>query len=273
MKILTWNTNCWQRKASELRVYQMLDQLNVDVAILTEARLPLPKVAADSGWRCVGEPMPGKSGWGTAVVVRGDFFLKEVLTVGTHALEKRYGSVTVADLLDRDGELLLTIIGLYVPFRKDRAGTFVSSPEQDLRAMHSDFEAISKQREKLLFAGDLNQLPSPSGLEEFKLRDPWWAEQHVLTTYEKPNRQRQLLDYMLMTDDLHRHVTGKRGGWADFPSARDISDHAPLVVEIDFHYDVTSKRCACGVLLRLPKASLARTMRCPACAQTTTVPS
>jgi len=274
MKIATWNTNAWQRsKATEPKVWALLEHLKIDLAILTEARLPLPKVAADSGWRCVGEPMPGKSGWGTAVVVRGDLILEEVLEVKEHKLEKKYGSVTVADLLDRDATVLCTIIGLYIPFRKNHSQQFIESPERDLRAMHKDFECLTRSREHILFAGDLNQLPSPRGLETFNLRDPWWADQYSVTTYEKPNREQQRLDYIFLTDALYRHVTGKQGGWADFPDARSISDHAPLVLELDFARDRTEKRCRCGVLLRLPRGSRAQVMKCPSCAETTRVPS
>jgi exonuclease III len=40
------------------------------------------------------------------------------------------------------------------------------------------------------------------------------------------------VDYLYMSKQLAKKITSKKGGQTDFPTAFDISDHAPLLVEL-----------------------------------------
>lgn len=45
---------------------------------------------------------------------------------------------------------------------------------------------------------------------------------------------RQELDFIFISEDLRRNVIEISGGVHDFPDAWEMSDHAPVVVTLDF---------------------------------------
>jgi hypothetical protein len=71
------------------------------------------------------------------------------------------------------------------------------------------------------------------------------------------------MDYLYLSKSLAQKVTERRGGINDFPTALALSDHAPLLLEIDT--DLNSVVCDCGAVLRRPAGNYAKKTRCPRC--------
>lgn len=149
-------------------------------------------------------------------------------------LKFKFADVWLAD------EHFATVIGLYLPYRKDRNKDFIGHPKQDLDTMAEDFVQLQKDRKSnLIIAGDLNDeyyfLPSIfKGLGRSKkaIVDLFDSEKIDTFQQEWDKSGKYKMDYLFMNKELAQKVTSKKGGIKAFRSSLKISDHAPLLAEI-----------------------------------------
>lgn len=248
MRIATWNLNTWVNRKNGIlndTHWQWAEKhLNADLVIFTEAATPPPYFVARSGWSIVHRPrgFPGRSNWGTIIGGR-NLRVERITHVGKgkqYELDKFFpGSFTAADVWF-GGEHFATVIGLYLPYRKDKNKDFIGHPTEDLDTMAEDFVQLQKDRKSnLIIAGDLNDeyYSRPSTIEGLArgknaLVDVFESEK-IYTFQQEWNKDGQYkMDYLYMNKELAQKVTFKKGGIKAFRSSLKISDHAPLLAEI-----------------------------------------
>jgi len=245
LRIATWNLNTWiNRDKKRISNNQLWDWIQQQTAaglmILTEAATP-PPAAATTSWSTVHRPggFPKVSGWGTLIAGRG-LRVERITHFGDYELDTHFpGSLTAADVW-RGDEFIATVIGLYLPYRKDKKKNFMGHPTQDLMTMRGDFTQLFAHREgPFIVAGDLNDehsvIPAPlsqMGAKGTRLVDPFAACSPVTFKQDWVPHRRFKLDYLYMSESLADRVTQTKGGIADFPDAFTMSDHAPLMVEV-----------------------------------------
>ena len=247
VRIATWNLNTWinrtKKNISTDDVWKWADDnLRADLVIFTEAPITPPSTSLRH-WSFAVRPggLPGRSKWGTIVAgerVRVD----RVTHVGNHELDRAFpGFLTAADT-SIGGRPFATVVGLYVPYRKDANKKIISHPESDLQRMADDLRILQADRDRsLVVAGDLNHVTSrvPSSLRglgrrRHRLIDPFaWSGGATFRQDWRDGKDFRM-DYLLLSRDLHKRVVSRRGGIADFPESLRWSDHAPLLVEIDW---------------------------------------
>jgi exonuclease III len=253
LKIATWNLNTWinrkKKRHSNTQLWQWADDhLNADVVIFTEAETPPPKGVTAGRWSTAHRPFgfPGVSKWGTVIAARSssEVRVEHITLVGTdnpYEVDTKFpGTLTAADLFIRD-ECIATLIGLHLRYRKDKSGKFLGHPEDDLDALRKDFEQIRDHRGKpLIIAGDFNfQMDEMPKVLKKLCRDDLALvdtfERQPQATFEQDWGERDWfrLDYMLLSKVLDSQVTSRQGGNPEFPDALNMSDHSPLLVEID----------------------------------------
>ena len=253
IRIATWNLNTWLNRRdkgiSNSQLWQWADtHLAADVVIFTEAQTPPPLDVTDGQWSTVHRPegFPGVSKWGTVIAARtsSNVRVEHITYTGDdekYMLDSQFpGTFTAADLFVND-QCIATIIGLHLRYRKNKNGKFIGYPEDDLDALKKDFEHLHKDRQKsLIVAGDFNyemdEIPSvlkKLGRNDFALVDTF--EHQPQGTFEQDWEEGHWfrLDYMFLSKMLNNQVNYRQGGNPEFPSALDMSDHAPLLVEID----------------------------------------
>jgi endonuclease/exonuclease/phosphatase family metal-dependent hydrolase len=150
------------------------------------------------------------------------------------------GTFTAADLFVND-ESVATIIGLHLRYRKDKNDKFIGHPEDDLDALKKDFEAVFKNRKKpLIVAGDFNyEMEEDPPIfkkvfkKEFALVDAFEKQPQATFEQDWGGRHWFRMDYMFVSKILNGCITLKQGGNIDFPESLSMSDHSPLLVEID----------------------------------------
>jgi len=245
LRIATWNLNTWinrsKKKISNNQLWQWAKQnLAADLVIFTEAATPPPSEIADE-WSEVHRPggFPGVSGWGTLIAGRG-LRVERITQFGDYELDTRFpGSLTAADVW-REDQFIATVIGLYLPYRKDKKKDFIGHPTQDLMTMRGDIEQLFCHREgPFIVAGDLNDehaaIPQPlskMGADGTQLVDPFAGVPPKTYEQDWMSRRQFTLDYLYLSESLASQVVNKLGGIADFPTAFRMSDHAPLMVEV-----------------------------------------
>lgn len=249
MRIATWNLNTWiNRKEgiSNEQSWQWAEEnLEADLVIFTEAATPPPPSIAKLGWQAIHRRggIPNRSGWGTVIAAR-NMRIDQVTHVGKdnqYELDRFYpGSLTAADVYIGH-DYFATVIGLYLPYRKNSAKQFIGHPEQDLMAMNMDFVQLHLDRgADLIVAGDLNteydEIPEAlSDLARGKqeLVDPFNGIDMITYKQSWTTNGFFKMDYLYMSKHLAKKVSSKKFGDKDFPTAFDLSDHAPLLVEIN----------------------------------------
>lgn len=247
VRIATWNLNTWINRARKRisldDVWGWADEnLRADLVIFTEAPLA-PPASSRRDWTFAVRPggLPDRSKWGT--IVAGDrVHVERVTHVGGHELDQDFpGFLTAADT-SIDGRPFATVVGLYIPFRKDEAKKFVSHPKTDLSRMSEDLRILQTDRGRsLVVAGDLNYesqgVPSSLrgiGRRKHRLTDPFASRRTTTFRQDWAGGKDFRTDYLFLSRDLDKRVISRRGGIEDFPDSLLWSDHAPLVVEIDW---------------------------------------
>lgn len=242
MRIATWNLNTWINRKNGISNDQLWawadEHLEADIVVFTEAATPPPKTILDAGWSVAHRPggFPNRSNWGTLVAARGMRVELLTQTTSNHALDRTFpGSLTAATVWNGT-ELVMCVVGLYLPYRKDAKKDFIGHPTSDLASMKDDFEALLDEfGHSIIVAGDLNvpytRVPEP--LNQLGFVDPF--RKTGPTTYRQDWDHDGLytIDYIYVTKGLKRHLDSAVGGIEDFPTAFDVSDHAPLVVDLD----------------------------------------
>ena len=245
LRVATWNLNTWinrsKKKIFNAQLWQWAQQhLDADLVIFTEASTPPPAAAVD-GWSVAHRPggFPNVSRWGTVIAGRA-LRVEHITRIGDYELDSDLpGSLTAADVW-LDEHLIATVIGLYLPYRKNRARDFIGHPTQDLHRLKNDFSQLFIHRKgPFIVAGDLNDehhvIPAPLselGTSGTRLVDPFAGLSPKTFEQDWLSRRQFTLDYLYLSENLAQRVVAKHGGIADFPSAFTVSDHAPLVVEL-----------------------------------------
>jgi endonuclease/exonuclease/phosphatase family metal-dependent hydrolase len=245
LRVATCNFNTWinrdKKKITNSQLWEWVKgQTGADLVILTEAATP-PPADETAGWSIAHRPggFPRVSGWGTLIAGRG-LRVERITHFGDYELDTNSpGSLTAADVW-RGDEFIATVIGLYLPYRKDKKNVIVGHPTQDLMTMRGDFTQLFAHREgPFIVVGDLNDehsvIPAPlsqMGAEGTRLVDPFAASQLITFEQDWSPHRRFKLDYIFVSESLAERVTQTKGGIADFPDASTMSDHAPLMVEV-----------------------------------------
>lgn len=245
IRIATWNLNTWinrsKKKIFNGQLWHWADQqLAADLVIFTEAETPPPSQSV-KGWSVAHRPggFPGVSRWGTIIAGKG-LRVERIAHVGDYQLDMHYpGSLTAADVWVGD-TFVATVIGLYLPFRKDKRKVFIGNPFEDLSTVGGDIVQLFEHRRGLfIVAGDLNHehhcIPpalSKLGAAGTRLVDPFAGVLPKTFEQDWANRRQYTLDYLYVSETLADRIVHKKGGIADFPTAFSMSDHAPLLVEI-----------------------------------------
>ena len=253
IRIATWNLNTWLNRRdkgiSNSQLWQWADtHLAADVVVFTEAQTPPPRDVIEGQWTTAHRPdgFPGVSKWGTVIAARtsSKVRVERITSVGadkSYEVDSKFpGTFTAADLYF-DDRCIATIIGLHLRYRKDENGKFIGHPEDDLDALKKDFEAVFKDRKKpLIVGGDFNyemeEMPTvlkKLGKQDFALIDAF--NDQIQATFEQDwgDRHWFRLDYMFLSKVLHDKIVDRNGGLNEFPTALAVSDHAPLVVDLD----------------------------------------
>jgi endonuclease/exonuclease/phosphatase family metal-dependent hydrolase len=157
----------------------------------------------------------------------------------------------------KGGECVATVVGLY-GITMDLKGNSIGSGVISVPSILVSLEELytSSRGEKLIIAGDFNLWPvdMPDFLfESFidvvgataELRGPLTGcsgcdvvpeECGHMWTHKNgnsPNAAVQNLDYIFISEHFAEIVVDVYGGVDDFPDAWDVSDHAPVVLELE----------------------------------------
>ena len=235
------------------------ETIDADIAVLTEAKPDLPssyqQVYQEGG-------IGPRRRWGTIVATRSPYTLVETRYVsdafGTDDLYLTHpGTVVVCDVL-RDGERLLTVVGIYA----------LTVDDEGVKVGHGWFSATNilvdllplfdtRDDKGIIVGGDLNLWPNDVDefLPKYRLVDlvEFTAEERQTTPEcvcesSKPCRHIwthnnsfagnfQQIDYLFATEDLARRMVSLTGGPDAFPDIWEWSDHAPLVAEFELDMD------------------------------------
>jgi exonuclease III len=243
MRIATWNLNTWINRKNGIDNSTLWnwadDNLAADLVIFTEAATPPPPSVRAQGWNVVHRPggFPNRSSWGTLIAGR-NLRVEHLTHVGKKKYEldtKFPGSLTAADVWV-DDEYFACVVGMYLPYRKDANKDFIGHPTSDLVELKDDFKNLLDHCDgRLIVAGDLNdihyrQIPKP--LNKLGLVDPFKNYDHVTFRQDWDQEGIFLMDYIYMASELADCITSFSGGIDDFPDSMNVSDHAPLLIEL-----------------------------------------
>lgn len=263
MRIATWNMKqAVAPKKPLLQLWEWMDEtIDADIVVLTEAKVPADGIP--DGWTAAwkSDGIGERRRWGTVIAARDGFDLVDVTNGasdrgGFSITHPWPGTVTIVDVLC-DGDYVATVVGLY-GITQDKKGNSIGSGAVSVPAILVSLEELylSERGEKLFIAGDFNLLPRqmPDFLYEnfidvvagtSDLRGPLDGctgcdvvpeECGHMWTHKNgngPNSSVQNIDYIFMSEFFEATVLDVFGGVADFPDAWDVSDHAPVVLDIE----------------------------------------
>ena len=257
MRVATWNLKqavapkksldeLWRRAETEL---------DAEVVVFTEAKVP--KAGIPFGWEArwhEGGIGPRRR-WGTVLAGRG-VSLHPVRPLGR--LRKRpfasqWPAAVQAAEIHVGGTVWGAVIGIY-GLTVDLEGNSVGHGRITVPQMFAEVAGVVDTYRNVVVAGDLNLWPrdKPQIIDDLGLVDvvEVTAAQrppldgcsgcsmgdgcgHMWThrNGNSPNARVQHLDYLFATAPLVRSIRTVRGGVADFPSAWELSDHAPVVAD------------------------------------------
>ena len=254
IRIATWNLNTWLNRRdkgiSNTQLWAWAEEnLAADVVIFTEAETPPPRTITNGQWTTAHRPdgFPGVSKWGTVIAGRlaSQVRVERITHVGDnneYELDTKFpGTFTAADLFVND-ECVATIVGLHLRYRKDKSGAFIGHPGSDLDALKKDFQELFADRQKpLIIAGDFNE-----DMEEFpkvfkklcegdlSLVDAFEGQPQATFQQDWGEKDWYRMDYVFLSKVLNNAVVSRTGGNVQFASALEMSDHSPLLVELEF---------------------------------------
>ena len=250
LRIATWNLNTWLNRRDKgitnTQLWQWADtHLGADVVVFTEAETPPPSAVVADNWTTAHRPLgfPGVSKWGTVIAGRtsSNVHVRRIAHVGSHELDTQFpGTFTAADLFIGE-QCVASVVGLHLRYRKNKDKEFIGHPESDLDKLKKDFVELLDDRGKpLIVAGDFNydmeetpRVFNRIGKRKLKLVDAF--ENQPQATFEQDWGERNWfrMDYMFLSKMLDDCVTYRKSGNIDFSAALTMSDHSPLLIEID----------------------------------------
>ena len=262
MRVATWNIKqavAPKKPLDDLWLWAA-DHVNADVMVFTEAKVP--KGGVPQGWTAVWDLDGIGKGrrWGTVIAARGLDLIdvsEGVSGRGGFSVSHTWpGTVKIVDVV-QNGKVLLTVAGVY-GITVDVAGNKTGSGYASVPVILDDLRDLMKSTrgKNLVIAGDFNLWPShmPEVLykkmvdvveETFDAREligcsgcssmespcgHMWTHKNG----NKPGAKVQHLDYIFVSPKIARNIVEVKGGVADFPDVWDVSDHAPVVMELDF---------------------------------------
>lgn len=262
MKIATWNIKQAIAPKKPLpELWQWMDSdINPDIIVLTEAKVP--KEGVPFGWNAVwkDDGIGPNRRWGTVIAARTGFDLIDISEGasgrGGFSVSHTWpGTVTIVDVM-RSGKYVATVVGIY-GITLDLEGNSIGSGEVSVPTILDDLKKFfgSKRSKNLVIVGDFNLTPNrmPDFLfnrfvdvveETFGERElvgcsgctsnkspcgHMWTHKNG----NKPGARVQHLDYIFVSKKIARNIVEVKGGVADFPDAWDVSDHAPVMLEIE----------------------------------------
>ena len=249
LKIATWNTKqgvAPRQKEPELWRW-MQETIAPDLIVLTEAKAP--KAGFPQGWSGIWVPggVGNRRPWGTVIVGRNLELVKtEFKRRKTKSEANRPNPATTFCVDVRlDGEVFCRVMGHY--------GLMLDSMDgfDALRLLRHELEDVISEHgdKKLIVAGDFNIWPDyvVGGFEDIglksvtDLRDSFptllspECGSRIWTHKNGPKASdgmRQELDFIFISKDLKKKFVSTKGGVGDFPDAWEMSDHAPVTVDL-----------------------------------------
>ena len=235
-----------RQKESELWRW-IQETIAPDLIVLTEAKPPKGGLPKDWSGIWVPGGMGNRRPFGTVIAGKHVEIKKtEFRRRSTKSLEDRPNpSATFCVDVLRKGEVLFRVLGYYGLMLGDKNGLDaldnLDKELDDILREHSD--------EKFVVAGDFNLWPNYV-VNNFKaiamtsvtdlrkifptLRDPQFGTK--IWTHKNGAKasdgMRQKLDFIFISKDLKKKFISTKGGVGDFPDAWDMSDHAPVSVDI-----------------------------------------
>ena len=259
-RIATWNLGhaVSQRKPFGQQWDWFIENVDPDIVVLTEAK---PDFAhCESEWTFVYKDggIGGRRRWGTAIGSRGGH-LRDVTNgvsgKGGFKVDHHYpGYVSIADLVDDNESVVMTIVGVHAPLQ-NRAGEKVKWGGESIEVIMEDLEGLirSQRGDMLIIAGDFNVHPAhvpPSLYDQFvdvievtyDTREPLdgctncglgelcghlWTHRNG----NSPNAAVQNIDYIYSSEPLAAILDAAGGGSDLFPDVWSYSDHAPVIAD------------------------------------------
>lgn len=263
MRIATWNMKqAIAPKKPLAELWQWMDDtIDPDVVVLTEAKVPADGVP--DGWNAVWKEdgIGPYRRWGTVIAARDDVELRDVTygVPGADGFSVSHvwpGAVSIVDVVV-DGDIVLTVVGLYA-ITVDLDGNSIGNGMVSVPAILTSLEDLfsSPRGNRLVIAGDFNLFPQdmPDFLYDnfidvvagtSDLRGPldgctgcdvapddcghMWTHKNG----NSPNAAVMNIDYIFASNSFENSVLDVYGGVADFKDAWDVSDHAPVVLELE----------------------------------------
>ena len=249
-KIATWNTKqgVAPRQKEPVLWEWIQETIDPDLVVLTEAKAP--KVGFPKGWSgiWVAGGVGNRRPWGTVIagrnveLVKTDFKRRKTKS----EVNRPNPATTFCVDVQLDGEVFCRVMGHY--------GLMLDSMDglDALRLLHREIDDVISEHgdKKLIVAGDFNIWPDyvvdsfrDIGLTSVTdlrktfptLRDPQygsriWTHKNGAKTSDG---MRQELDFMFISKDLKMKFVSTKGGVGDYPDAWEMSDHAPVIVELE----------------------------------------
>ena len=248
-KIATWNTK--QGVAPRQKEPVLWDwiqkTIDPDLIVLTEAKVP--KTGFPQGWSGIWVPggVGNRRPWGTVIAGRNVELVKTDFKRRKTKSEANRPNPATTFCVDvrTGGEVLCRVMGHY--------GLMLDSMDgfDALRLIHHELEDVISEHgdKKLIVAGDFNIWPDyvVGGFEDIglksvtdlrksfpTLRSPE-SSSRIWTHKNGPKASdgmRQELDFIFISKDLEKKFVSTKGGVGDYPDAWEISDHAPVTVDL-----------------------------------------
>ena len=248
-RIATWNTKqgvAPRQKEPELWKW-IQETIDPDLIVLTEAKAP--KAGFPQGWSGIWVPggVGKKRPWGTVIAGRNIELVKTDFKRRKTKSEANRPNPSTTFCVDvrLDGEVFCRVMGHY--------GLMLDSMDgiDALRLLHREIDDVISEHgdKKLIVAGDFNIWPDyvvdsfrDIGLTSVTdlrktfptLRDHQygsriWTHKNGAKTSDG---MRQELDFMFISKDLKKKFVSTKGGVGDYPDAWEMSDHAPVTVDL-----------------------------------------
>ena len=221
--------------------------IDPDLIVLTEAKAP--KAGMPEGWSGVWVPggVGNRRPFGTVIAGKQVELRKtEFRRRRTKSAENQPNpAATFCVDVIREGELLFRVLGHYGLMLGDKNGLDAHE------VLHREIDDILHEHgdTKFIVAGDFNLWPDYV-VGDFKsigmtsvtdlrksfptLRDPQYGSR--IWTHKNGAKasdgMRQELDFIFVSKDLKKQFINTKGGIDDFPDAWEMSDHAPVTVDL-----------------------------------------
>ena len=260
MRIATWNIKQAIHPIKPLpELWHWAEHVvRAEVMVFTEAKVP--KEGLPFGWTAVWKEdgIDNRRRWGTVVAARGYDLVDVTNGVpgrGGFSISHTWpGTVSIVDVI-RNGKVLITIVGIY-GITRDVAGNKTGSGYESVPVILDELKDLMKSSrgKNLVIAGDFNLWPCDMpeylykkmvDVVEYTFDDrklfgcsgcssPDEPCGHMWThkNGNSPGAKVQNLDYIFVSPKLADSLGEVVGGVADFPTSWDMSDHAPVVIDL-----------------------------------------